>query len=429
MKESRYNFFYKRENDYVVYNSLTNSLAKLSNEEFDSLKYLDLSQKEISNFKYGGYILDDDLDELDFIKESLLKSRYGNRSLGLTIAPTLDCNFACVYCYEKEHSDTFYMDEKTIENVISFVANKAKNSDSIDVSWYGGEPLLAYKTIDRLSEAFIKIAESENIPYRAYIITNGYLLNEKIAKKFSSWKIEGMQITIDGDRDSHNKKRFLRNGSPTYDKILINLKENYDYLVNLSLRINLDQNNIGSESSIINYIESFDKDRKIRAYISRVRNENDTYNDEVCIGQGDFEKYKMQFYKSQGIDFVEKLYPNIIRNFCTADTINSYVINYNGDLYKCWSDIGIEEKKIARLEENMFVESNYKNYYDYLLYDPTEDEECRECKVLPICMGGCPYARKNSGKECSTYKDNLEEIIMLVAKNKEKENEISNNAK
>ena len=56
----------------------------------------------MEDLKHGGYILRDDIDELELISLNLLQSRYSTSGLGLTIAPTSDCNFRCIYCYEKE---------------------------------------------------------------------------------------------------------------------------------------------------------------------------------------------------------------------------------------------------------------------------------------------------------------------------------------
>ncbi|MDO5048143.1 MAG: radical SAM protein [Anaerococcus sp.] len=424
MKKSNYNFIYEYESDYLIYNSLKNSLAVLTDKELNDFNNDNLSYDEISQFKYGGFLIDDDFDELDYIKFNLLNSRYDKSSLGLTIAPTLDCNFACEYCYEKEHSEKFYMKEEVEKYLLDFVREKAKSSNRIDVSWYGGEPLLNYKTIDRLTQGFLKIADENNIIYRSYIITNGYLLNEKIAKKLSSWKIQGMQITIDGDKESHDSKRYLKNGGPTYDKILRNLKDSYKYLVNVSLRINLDEKNIGSEKAIIKEIESFDKEGKIKAYIARVRNENNTYIDDFCIDQQKFDEYEYNFYKSQHANLLERIYPRTIKNFCTADLKNSYVINYNGDIYKCWSDIGIEEARVGKLSDKKLESINFSNYFKYMIFDPTEDDECKNCKVLPLCMGQCPYQRLNKGRECSKYKDNLKNTLIATKEYMDQINEV-----
>lgn len=58
-------------------------------------------------------------------------------------------------------------------------------------------------------------------------------------------------------------------------------------------------------------------------------------------------------------------------------------------------EIGVIEKSIA----NVGKFNRYKNleYYKHILFDPTKDYKCKDCTILPICMGGdCPIRRKNN---------------------------------
>jgi len=47
------------------------------------------------------------------------------------------------------------------------------------------------------------------------MITNGYLLNEKNIDFIINNEIKFLQITIDGNEEIHNKRRYLKNGNPT----------------------------------------------------------------------------------------------------------------------------------------------------------------------------------------------------------------------
>ena len=52
-------------------------------------------------------------------------------------------------------------------------------------------------------------------------------------------------------------------------------------------------------------------------------------------------------------------------------------------------------------------------------YDPTQSEECRECSILPFCMGGCPdrYFKviKETGRgDCASLKGYLSEITHYI---------------
>lgn len=51
-----------------------------------------------------------------------------------------------------------------------------------------------------------------------------------------------------------------------------------------------------------------------------------------------------------------------------------------------------------------------------MLYDPTYDMDCYDCKYLPICMGGCPNRRlRRSTNRCTNLKYQMKEYINTIA--------------
>lgn len=105
-------------------------------------------------------------------------------------------------------------------------------------------------------------------------------------------------------------------------------------------------------------------------------------------------------------------YPGIKANYCCADTLNAYVIGPNGDLYKCWNDIGNKERSVGNIKEP--IKKYNKMYSDYPLWSPFNHEECINCNILPLCMGGCVYNGLKIGKpECEKWIYNLDDILKV----------------
>ena len=103
-------------------------------------------------------------------------------------------------------------------------------------------------------------------------------------------------------------------------------------------------------------------------------------------------------------------YPGTKANYCCADSISSFVIDPKGNMYKCWNDVGNVSKKVGNVVEKY----DYFNvlHTEYLLWSPFEFEECKECNILPICMGGCPYEGQKQGKpDCEKWRYNLIDIL------------------
>lgn len=420
MKKSKYNFFIPFDYDntkMIAYNSRSNGGALISKNNYN--KYLDFVNKDIpidddkflEDLKKGFFLINDDIDELKILRYNLLRDKFNTRSLAFTIAPTSDCNFRCVYCYEKDAIKPTYMLKEEQDRIINLVKDNVKYIHSLNITWYGGEPLLAFDAIEYLSEEFIKLCEEFNVNYSAGIITNGYLLTKDKLEKFKRFHINFMQITLDGTAEHHNISRPHKDKVPTYEKIISNLEENYSILPQVALRINVDKSNIDSGVSILNELIKKGMCGRISPYMARIVDDNNCYDCNKCIDKFNFLNKEFEFYVSSSeLTNPTSKYPTLRTAYCGADRNNSFIINADGKLYKCWTDIGREDRSIGKNIDS--VDITNKTFLDYLLYDPTQDEKCSECKFLPICMGSCPFRRITDEPErCTNYKYELKNYL------------------
>ena len=354
---------------------------------------------------------------MDFILYRSLKDKYRNDHLSLTIAPTLDCNFRCIYCYEKNSVKHSSMSEMTQNKLIEFCSKQMSTIKYLSISWYGGEPLLALDVIESLSNKLIELCKENNITYNASIVTNGYLLTPEAYEKLISCKVSSMQITVDGNEDEHNKRRPLIGGKPTFKTIINNLcyiKDcETDKKINISLRVNVDRKNTEDIKKLITVFYERKLNDFLNIYIAKVRNINDSFNNDLCYCTEEFSELEYNFnVENNNYNF----YPNVKSNVCGADRDNSFVINSNGDIYKCWEDIGMEEYKIGNINNNEMM--NQDILCNYILYDVTKDKDCSVCKYLPLCMGGCPRERvQSSADRCINIKYTLEKGIINTSLN------------
>ncbi len=214
MKESNYNFFYEVEDGLLAYNVKTNAMAVVEEEKVEELKRIlqgepSEDKKFIEELTYGGFLVEDDTDELKELRHEMYASRFSNNALNLTIAPTSDCNFRCFYCYEKDVLHTQRMQDETAEKLVKFVEEKAKGIERLSVNWYGGEPMLEYHRICELSERFMNICEKYDVAYDAAMVSNGYLLTADKLEKLISYKVSSIQITLDGMKETHDSRRVI----------------------------------------------------------------------------------------------------------------------------------------------------------------------------------------------------------------------------
>ncbi len=83
---------------------------------------------------------------------------------------------------------------------------------------------------------------------------------------------------------------------------------------------------------------------------------------------------------------------------CYADKVNSAVINYNGDVYKCTARDFLKDQREGFInEEGKLVWEN--GNLERRMSSKFQNPPCLRCKILPICNGGCSqHALENSGK-------------------------------
>ena len=417
MKLSKYNVIKKRkkgENQWIAYNSLQNTLAILDEQNYLQYKKLVDNEGEVideeleNNLINGGFLINDDYDEDRILEYNKNKRRFGNKKLCITIAPTFDCNFRCVYCYEKDRYKYHTMSDEVAAALIEMVKEKAGNISKLAVTWYGGEPLLAMGMVEKLSKEFISICEENNIDYYAAAVTNGYLLTENTARKLKELRVNVVQITLDGPEEIHNKKRPLVNGGETFGRIIENLKEAAVFFDEINIRVNCDKDNMSYYADLYNDIKSIGLNN-IKMYPAPIRDFDGCFNGGSCYVRESFKDAEYEIYKSLGKEifnrYIVDKYPATNWNYCSAVTENCMIVAPNGDLYRCWVDLGKQDKAFGNiLDRDDIKMNNYLQYYS----NPTKEKECGQCSLYPICLGGCPYENSiNSSDNCEYTEDML----------------------
>ncbi|HHY33972.1 MAG TPA: 4Fe-4S cluster-binding domain-containing protein, partial [Firmicutes bacterium] len=177
MKASAYNHFIRAGNRTLAYNAVSNGLALIDDEVLKALRSpesidpLILSRLQgesatlLRELKRGRFVIESDFDEVEYLRLLYNRAKYDVVAAGLTIAPTLDCNFNCPYCYEEQRSSR--MTDEVKQHLCRYVAQIVKVARSFQVTWYGGEPLLCPDVIEELSKEFLKACEENHCAYHA----------------------------------------------------------------------------------------------------------------------------------------------------------------------------------------------------------------------------------------------------------------------
>lgn len=395
MKWSKYNYMLNSEKYGVfIYNSSSNSFLKINTIIFEKIQTIDDWTTGLSLFdnefqevllKHKIIVSDNyDRDYFDFAKYLTYNSQFTTNVLNLTIATTTNCNFKCPYCYEAGIAHV-NMNQEVEQAIIKFIGE----ANTVYISWYGGEPLMNFNSIVRLTEEIESKATIKNTSYS--IVTNGYYLDEEKCRFFAVHKLKSIQITIDGTEETHNNSRISKNGKPSFATIVSNIDRGLELMPDtlFMIRVNISMSNKNDYPVLYKQLhERWGNYKNLSVYLSFTEDYN------TCEGSFFRSREKILFLKElaeeHGI-YETRIYPAFESNTCVANMKNSYVISANGDLYKCWSDMGKSDKRVGSIFEPKKT-TNHMVLAEYAIrMNKFEDTKCTECFLFPVCSGGCPF--------------------------------------
>lgn len=419
---SKYNILSKSEKyGYLLYNSISQVFIQIDEDKIDRWIGLKQDPDSYQNFKQADFlvksriIVDNTHDDLNLYLADVLKNRYNSSDLALTILPTRGCNFGCIYCYEMDRQPIM-MTEETEKALVRFVSD-SPNLKRLSVVWYGGEPLINFGTIKRLSDAFLTMG----IEYSAKMVTNGYLLTKEIADQMAGLKIRNIQITLDGPEHIHDQRRMLLGGGATYRKIMDNLK----YLlktnseITVDIRSNIDRRNM---EEYVQFVDSFRKeidDPRVNLYPGFVSDllSNECVSPEHNISEGGYKaQFALDLFNRYGVE-IKSFLPRFRRHSCVASKYFAFVIGPEGEIYKCWRMVGNSRQILGNVSEGV---TNLAGFADYIIgADYTRDTQCLACEFIALCGGGCPLVRlrnRNEGlhlNHCCPEKTHMEKLMEM----------------
>lgn len=408
----------------LVFNTMTSAFSLLND---DGQKLLSDAQFRLENQQGAGkesveqlaslgFLVEQDFDELAFLELQGNLARYGNRNLILTIAPTLDCNMCCPYCYESKRKES--MSAETADKILHFLTDYIQKEQitSVSVTWYGGEPLLEMDRIEQISKTLISFCEENHIGYSADIVTNGFLLSKPYAERLKGNKVKCAQITIDGLEETHNSRRKLKNGGRSFYQIIDNIELAKDIL-DIRIRVNVDEDNLHEIDVLANFFLDEKKWGKNPSfYLAPVEKATDSCHadPQKCLHSEEFSQLRgriMRKLQERGmLQNGQALYPQYNSLGCGALAKNYFIIDSSGRFYSCWNHIGDFNKSVGNIDEPERIRLN-REYLRWLTVPLPA--KCKECVYLPLCQGGCPDKRLKNQNEpsCSfyplTYIDNL----------------------
>lgn len=380
----------------VIYDTLHYRISKIARtdiEKFEKIRAKILAEEDFDVLDPNVRSLVENeiiyaIDSFDKVREDIAalpdKILNSKKILSLIILPTEKCNFRCVYCYE----DFMYgeMSQQTSDSILKMIEYNLPKYEQLNISWFGGEPLLGIDIIENISFKAKEICQKLKKPFFAQITTNGYLLDLETFKRLLKMNIMLFQVTIDGNKVNHDRQRHLANGGETYDVILNNLLRIKEKITTQTIRLII-RVNVSDKITIdeIKRLEMlFHHDKRFVINVQKIFDTNAQHN--IAPDERTFrELYDSCAHLSDTRLEAED-------TICYAAMKNTLMIRANGDIGKCTVNLNDPKNCIGNINECDF--SIFSIGSVVFCNSNIDLEKCIHCCIYPLCLGQqCPARR------------------------------------
>ncbi len=429
---SRFNAISKADNgEMILYNSYTGAIAAISPEEkqsvFAALKKEGVAENLPKNLQWlveSGFVVSDSVNE-DQRATFLHQSLHRTDTMHLVVMPTEACNFRCSYCYQ-----TFprgKMKQEIRDGLKAFIEQKARTINHLTISWFGGEPMLAFDVIEELSHSILAAVEHYDIDFTAEMSTNGYYLTAESFRSLLKWNVRRYMITIDGMEDVHDSRRFLIGGGKTFNTIIKNLKDiqKIDEEFEVFIRINFDEDNLDEIPELLAFLSNnFGHDRRFQIFCRPVGKWGGKNDGDLPICDNRTAESKIWEFTeiglNKGLNMSSTIESIIMPTgaVCYAAKPHSFAIGADGTLYKCTCSFDEEFNRVGSLLSDGSMELDYDKLALWVTSGEEKDTNCQACFFRPACQGNhCPLYRIRTGnRPCPYEKRKIKKVLGLIAK-------------
>lgn len=437
------------DNNIFLVNALSGALDLVDKNTYKKIEMVKTTQSVdhldnelLTSLKERGYLFDTKQDE-DAILDKLntLRVKYVDKSVIMfVICPTTFCNLRCTYCFESEEvkSNPNVISDKQIKNIFTYIKKilDERKPEQSYIELFGGEPLLP-STIE-VNEKIFKFAKENKL--LVSIISNGTHIKE-YKHLFEEYKdtIVSLQITMDGTKEFHDKRRVKIDKSGTFDIISQGIDILLNIGVSVKLRVNVDSSNIENLKAFENYMiqKGWNKFKYFSSDVAPVTDHHGTGEIENLMEEHKIVKrikeiypeieYKRAFFNltmfrildhiTKALGFTNEKVSFSKFSYCEANRMQFYVFDPSGYVYACPETVGQPEMAIGSYGDEFVLDDSKVNLWNGR--NVFRIPKCRDCEIAPLCGGGCAYAAvKTNGNiddpVCNGAKEVLSEYIYSI---------------
>jgi len=413
--------------------------------ELDS--FGDDEREAVEQLTQNGFLVKDRETERQALTDFFADVRSDDSQLGVTVLTTLQCNFACDYCFQGDHGDyNKFAAKMTLETAARVAGWIERELDRVRpkkfvLTFFGGEPLLNLPVMYDLAEREWHATQARGVQLVISIITNGLLLSSEIVDRLKPYGLGGIKITLDGDRETHNRMRPLRGGQGTFDRIVENIRQ-VAGRVPIAIGGNFDASSVDSYPRLLDFLkeqEFADKLVKVNFKpivrtgspapkgvlpLIPVGNSGKPLNGTCMTSAGaggsvcdtcNFAEDKVSFLRQETKRRGFPTPDGVHMGPCQIHRDNSHTIGPDGSLYACPGFTGEPTMSTGHIDGRLepWQQSARKRFDEIAAW-----KACGDCAFIPVCAGGCSVASHTELGDMNTptcHKRSFESALVSLA--------------
>ncbi len=405
----------------IVSDDISGLLDRLSSDPASlAPERLDDDQREaLVTLTEHGFIVPSRAADTEALNKFFTDYREDTEQMRVTVLTTLQCNFACDYCFQGDHGDyNKHADRMSLDDSARLSAWIEQRLDELKpkrltLTFFGGEPLLNIPIVYDQAERAFAACQKRGVTLALGIITNGLLLTEELVDRLLPYGLGYVKVTLDGDRDTHNRMRPLRGGQGTFDRIIENVRK-VAGKVRIAIGGNFDVDSAASYPALLDFLkeqEFADKLAKV-AFKPVVRERQAPKNiiPLTVITDKPLNGTCMTAAGSGGssicdtCQFVDEQLSHLReetkkRGFPTVDGVHmgpceihkrhAYTVGPKGSTYACPGFTGEPTLSTGHIDDRkeswrMSAAERFEHLAAW--------HKCGDCAFIPVCAGGCSVA-------------------------------------
>lgn len=355
------------------------------------------------------------------------------------IAPSMDCNYRCVYCFERPlqtklsvagsidsnggNGTHLHMDDvPRVFDCITQIQTRAEAKPGGMIILYGGEPLDA-RNRDVVFE-IVRTGRERGHFFAA--VTNGHDL-DYFQSVLGPDMIRQIQISFDGPKPTHDRRRISLDGNSSFDRLVSNIRMLLGIEgVEVHLRVHVEPASIDQFDELMRFFEGegWTDHPAVIIYASTLYQKNT--GGQVCarINVADLAerldaiagRYRNVFTSAPAVHIADSLISVFQSNrryplkgaYCSAN-FGNYIFTPDGNIYACWESIGKECSRIGSYRRTDGLKFNDDGILKWFNRSVADVAGCLDCQFALACGGGCAqYAEYNTGSVNAGFCDEFQ---------------------